>query len=121
MLEETKVVLEEPLPIPEPQVEYEDAPTVAEREARNRLARVRVILENEEWVTRESKVGHNVFYHEVGNVPFCQMAQRNLPTKHESERKGLSSKKMCDIRPEWPKCSLCRIQDFSSEPSGLAI
>ena len=28
---------------------------------------------------------------------------------------------LCDIRTEWPKCSLCRIQDFSSEPSGLAI
>ena len=27
----------------------------------------------------------------------------------------------CDIRPEWPKCSLCRIRYFSSKPSELAI
>ena len=31
-------------------------------------------------------------------VPFCQMAQRNLPTKHESERKGLNSKKVLERR-----------------------
>ena len=28
---------------------------------------------------------------------------------------------VCDIRPEWPKCSLCRIRDFSSEPSELMV
>ena len=33
-------------------------------------------------------------------VPFCQMAQRNLPTKHESERKGLNSKKVLERRIE---------------------
>ena len=46
MLEEPKVVLEEPVPVPEPPVQNEDAPAVAEREARNRLARDRVVLEN---------------------------------------------------------------------------
>ena len=66
MLEEPKIVLEEPLPVPEPPVPNEDAPAVAEREARNRLARDRVVLENEERVLRGPKVGHNVFYHEVG-------------------------------------------------------
>ena len=66
MLEEPKVVLEEPLPVPEPPVPNEDAPAVAEREARNKLARDRVALENEERVLRGPKVGHNVFYHEVG-------------------------------------------------------
>ena len=66
MLEEPNVVLEEPLPVPEPPVQNEDAPAVAEREARNRLARDRVVLENEERVMRGPKVGHNVFYHEVG-------------------------------------------------------
>ena len=66
MLEEPKIVLEEPLPVPEPPVQNEDAPAVAEREARNRLARDRVALENEERVSRGPKVGHNVFYHEVG-------------------------------------------------------
>ena len=33
-------------------------------------------------------------------VPFGQMAQRNLPTKHESERKGLNSKKVLKRRVE---------------------
>ena len=66
ILEEPKAVLEEPLPNPEPPVENEDAPAVAEREARNRLARDRLLLENEERVTRGPKIGHNVFYHEVG-------------------------------------------------------
>ena len=27
----------------------------------------------------------------------------------------------CDIRPEWPKCNLCRLRNFSSEPSELMI
>ena len=27
----------------------------------------------------------------------------------------------CDIRPEWPKCNLCRIRNFSSKPSGLVV
>ena len=66
MLEEPKVVLEEPLPVPEPPLPNEDAPAVAEREAQNRLARDRVVLENEKRVMRGPNVGHNVFYHEVG-------------------------------------------------------
>ena len=28
---------------------------------------------------------------------------------------------VCDIRPEWPKCNLCRIRDFSSKPSELMV
>ena len=28
---------------------------------------------------------------------------------------------MCDIRPEWPKCNLCRIRILSSKPSELMI
>ena len=66
MLQEPKTVLEEPLPTPEPPAQNEDAPAVAEREARNRLARGRVVQENEERVLRGPRVGHNVCYHEVG-------------------------------------------------------
>ena len=66
MLEEPKTVLEEPLPTPEPPAQNEDAPAIAMREARNRLARDRVVQENEERVLRGPRVGHNVFYHEVG-------------------------------------------------------
>ena len=29
--------------------------------------------------------------------------------------------KLCDIRPEWPKCNLCRIRILSSKPSELMI
>ena len=65
MLQEPKPVLEEPLPTPEPPVQNEDAPAVAEREARDRLARDRVVQENEERMRRGPRVGHNVFYHEV--------------------------------------------------------
>ena len=32
-----------------------------------------------------------------------------------------STSMSCDIRPEWPKCNLCRIRIFSSEPSGLVV
>ena len=28
---------------------------------------------------------------------------------------------ICDIRPEWPKCNLCRIRILSSKPSELMI
>ena len=27
----------------------------------------------------------------------------------------------CGIRPEWPKCNLCRSRIFSSKPSGLVV
>ena len=30
-------------------------------------------------------------------------------------------KQICDIRPEWPKCNLCRIRILSSKPSELMI
>ena len=66
LLEEPRAVLEELLPNPEPPGDNEDAQAVAEREARNRLARDKVLLENEERNTRGPKVGHNVFYHDVG-------------------------------------------------------
>ena len=28
---------------------------------------------------------------------------------------------VCDIRPEYEKCNLCRIRNFSSKPSGLVV
>ena len=28
---------------------------------------------------------------------------------------------VCDIRPEWPKCNLCRLRIFSSKPSGFVV
>ena len=43
LLEEPRAELEEPLPNPEPPRENEDAQAVAEREARNRLARDKVL------------------------------------------------------------------------------
>ena len=66
LLEEPRAVMEEPLPRPETPGTNEDAQAVTEREARDKLARDKVILENEERVARGPKVGHNVFYHEVG-------------------------------------------------------
>ena len=66
LLEDPRAVLEEPLPHPETPGNNEDAQSVTEREARDRLARDRVLLENEERVIRGPKVGLNVFCHEVG-------------------------------------------------------
>ena len=66
LIEEPKAVMEEPLPRPETPGTNEDAQAVTEREARDKLARDKVILENEERVARGPKVGHNVFYREVG-------------------------------------------------------
>ena len=66
LLEEPGAILEEPLPQPETPGNNEDAQAVLEREARDRLAGERVLLENEERVARGPKVGHNLFYHEVG-------------------------------------------------------
>ena len=47
--------------------------------------------------SRERSSMSKLFY---DYVPFCQMAQRNLPTKHESERKGLNSKKVLERKVE---------------------
>ena len=34
---------------------------------------------------------------------------------------GIQNFPECDIRPEWPKCNLCRLRIFSSRPSELMI
>ena len=65
LLEEPKEVLLEPLPRPETPREHENAQAITEREARDQLARGKILLENEERKTRGPKVGHNVYYNEV--------------------------------------------------------
>ena len=64
-LEEPKEVIEEPVPRPETPGEHETVQATTDREARDRLRRDRVILENEERRERGPKVGHDVFYNEV--------------------------------------------------------
>ena len=59
------MVIEEPMPRPETPRANEDAQAIADREARDRLLRDKVVLENEEKRERGPKVGHNVFYNEV--------------------------------------------------------
>ena len=44
---------------------HENAQAITEREARDQLARDKILLENEERKTRGPKVGHNVYYNEV--------------------------------------------------------
>ena len=61
LLEEPKEVIDEPMPRPETPGENETAQAVTDREARDRLRRDKVILENEELRERGPKVGHNVF------------------------------------------------------------
>ena len=53
------------MPRPETPGEAESAQAVTDREARDRLRRDKVILENQERRERGPKVGHNVFYNEV--------------------------------------------------------
>ena len=65
LLEDPKAVLEEPLPRTETPKTGEGAQAIPEREARDKLLRDKVILENEERNARKPKVGHNLFYHEI--------------------------------------------------------
>ena len=66
LLEEPREILFEPLlRPPETSREQENTQAIAERETRDKLARDRVLLENEERRARGPKVGHNVYYNEV--------------------------------------------------------
>ena len=65
LLEEPKEVIEEPMPRLETPGEQETVQATRDREARERLRRDRVTLENGEKRERGPKVGHNVFYNEV--------------------------------------------------------
>ena len=65
MLEEPKDILEEHPPRPETPRDGENEDAARARYLRDKLARDRVILENEERRTRSPKVGHNVFYNVV--------------------------------------------------------
>ena len=65
ILKEPKGILEEPPPRPETPREGETKAAMTTRNLRDKLARDRVMLENEERRTRGPRVGHNVFYNEV--------------------------------------------------------
>ena len=65
ILEEPKDILEEPTTRPETPREGETEDATTARNLRDKLARDRVLLENEERSTRGPRVGHNVFYNEV--------------------------------------------------------
>ena len=65
LLQEPKEVLLEQLPRPKTPREHKNAQAIADREARDQLARDKINLENEERRARGPKVGHNVYYIEV--------------------------------------------------------
>ena len=65
MLEGTKDILEEPPPRPETPKDGENKAATIARNLRDKLARDRRMLKNEERRTRGSRVGHNVLYNEV--------------------------------------------------------
>ena len=65
ILEEPKDILEEPPPRPETPRDGETEDATTARNFRDKLARDRVLLENEERRTRGPRVGHNIFYNEV--------------------------------------------------------
>ena len=64
-LEDPKEVIKEPLPRPETPRIGEDAQVIAEREARDKLLRDKVILENEKRYARGPKVGNTGFHQEI--------------------------------------------------------
>ena len=64
-MEEPKDILEEPPPRVETPRDGENEDARNARILRDKLARDRVLLENEERRTRGPRVGHNVFYNEV--------------------------------------------------------
>ena len=61
----SKRYLEGPPPRPETPREGEEEAATTARKLRDKLARDRVMLENEERRTRGPRVGHNVYYNEV--------------------------------------------------------
>ena len=63
--DEPKEVIDELMPRPETPRDTENAQAITEREARDRLRRDKVILENQERRERGPKVGHIVVYNEV--------------------------------------------------------
>ena len=65
MLEDPKDILEEPPPRPETPREGENEAATTTRNLRDKLARDRVMLENEQRRTRDPRVGHNVYYKEI--------------------------------------------------------
>ena len=68
LLKEPREILFEPLPWPETPRGKENAQAIAEREARDKLARDKILLENEERRARGPKDGHKVYYNEVQRV-----------------------------------------------------
>ena len=60
--EDPNLVLEEPAP--RHQTDEDNTPEAA-RETKDRLARDKILLENEETRKRGPKVGHHAYYHEV--------------------------------------------------------
>ena len=65
MLEDPKDIQEEPAPRPETPREGEDEAATTARNVRDKLARDRFLLENEDKRTRGPRVGHNVYYNLV--------------------------------------------------------
>ena len=65
ILEKPKDILDKPPPRPETPREGENEDARNARTLRDKLARDRVLLENEERRTTGPRVGHNVFYNEV--------------------------------------------------------
>ena len=63
LLEDATPVLEQPIPRPETLQTNKAAQSVTDREAKDKLAQDRILLENEETRERGRKVGHNVFFY----------------------------------------------------------
>ena len=84
LLEDPKENIDEIMPRPETPGSTEDAQAVWDREARDRLARDKVILENQERRELGSKVGLIVFYNEVQK---CLTSRLLLALGTEGKRK----------------------------------
>ena len=98
ILEEPKDILEELPPRPVTPREGESEAATTARNLREKLARDRVTLENEERKTRGPRVGHNVFYNEDY---FCHLVQR--------ERNDFCKR---IHMPKYPKCRSGKSQNL---------
>ena len=99
LLEKPKEVIDDPMPRPETPGDHETVQAVTDREARDRLRRDRVILENEERSERGPKERRSKtrFENDLRLVYFWHWAQKERKNSYKKIH-ILKSQKLCSER-----------------------